>query len=46
MCDLLQAWDEHNPQENDNSGNLVASYNPETKDWTTKYPNLLNATKE
>lgn len=25
---------------------MVASYNPETKDWTTKYPNLLNATKE
>lgn len=23
---------------------MVASYNPETKYWTTKYPNLLNAT--
>lgn len=27
------------------SGKMVASYDPDTKDWTTKYPNLLDLPK-
>jgi hypothetical protein len=50
MCeDLLQSWDEHRANQVIDvidSGKIVASYNQETKDWTTKYSNQPHDTTQ